>query len=136
MAGFPLRLVLSVGQPLLLARVQPLERALSYGDELYRAVESDVQGVAGDARREPSWIEFQTWLAGGPSPSGRAAALAAFEDALRYVDHAEIDGLTYPVTRIRVKTRSPAGSGYRLTVAMIGPNHDFQTSTGTPAPLW
>ena len=136
MTTYPMSIVLSVGQPLLLTKIKPVARQLTFADEVYRAVESDVIQVAGDARREPTWMEFETWLWAGGQPSVRAGVLATFENALRYALRAEIDGLNYPITRIRVKTRSPVGKGYRLTVAMIGPNFDFQTSTGTPAPLW
>ena len=47
-----------------------------------------------------------------------------------------MDGLSYPITRIRVVSRSPYPSGYRLGVRMIGPNPDFVDSSGNPAPLW
>ena len=136
MPVYPMSIVLSVGQPLSLSRVQPLARQLTFADEVYRAVESDVQQVAGDARREPTWIEFETWLRAGAQPSVRAGVLAAFENALRFAVRAEVDTLVYPINRIRVKNRGPTGQGYRLGIAMIGPNFDFQTNTGTPAPLW
>jgi hypothetical protein len=62
--------------------------------------------------------------------------LHAFEDALRFAVQAEIDGLVYPIDRIRVTSRGPTGTGYRLSIRMIGPNPDFQTLAGDPAPLW
>ncbi|BDP44835.1 hypothetical protein DAETH_48040 (plasmid) [Deinococcus aetherius] len=133
---YPMSLVLSVGQPLKLDKIQPGERKLAFADEVVRAVESTVQQVGGDGEREPSWIEFDTWLRTSGRPSERAAALGAFEAALRYAVRAEIDGLTYPITRIRVTTRAPTGRGYRLTVSMIGPHFDFQDAQGNPAPLW
>ena len=131
-------IVLAVGQPLVLDTIEPKDRTLGFADEIGRAVDSTVQQVGGDGQRDPSWIAFDTWLpAGGDGrPSTRAAALAAFEDALRFAVQAEIDGLTYPITRIRVTARSPTGTGYRLTVSMIGPNHDFVDSSGKPMPLW
>lgn len=137
MTTYPMTIVLSAGQPLVLGLVEPKDRTLGFADEVERAAQSPVQQVGGDGERDPAWIAFDTWLpAGDGRPSTRAAALAAFEDALRFALRAEIDGLTYPITRIRVTARSPTGTGYRLTVSMIGPNHDFADSSGNPMPLW
>jgi hypothetical protein len=134
--SYPMSLTLSVGQPLQLKIVSPKARTLEFADEIGRAVESTVQQVGGDGQRTPGWIEFDTWLPARGSPSVKAAVLAAFEDNLRYVTQASIDTLVYPVTRIRVVSRGPAAAGYRLSIKMIGPKFDFQTGSGTPAPLW
>lgn len=136
MTAYPMTIVLSNGPDLVLSKIQPKERTLDYGDEIGRAVESSQQQVTGDGEREASWIEFETWLPGGRRPSVRGAALRAFEEALRFAVRAEIDGLVYPIDRIRVTSRGPAGTGYRLGIRMIGPNPDFQTVGGLPAPLW
>ncbi|MGY2892472.1 hypothetical protein [Deinococcus sp. UYEF24] len=134
--SYPISLTRTVGQPIQLTIVAPKARTLEFADEIGRAVESTVQQVSGDGQRTPAWIEFDTWLPARGSPSAKAAVLAAFEDGLRYVTQAGIDTLVYPIIRIRVVSRSPTAAGYRLGIKMIGPKFDFQTSTGTPAPLW
>lgn len=133
---YPLTIVLSAGAPLVLTRVEVKESALEFADEIGRAVESSVQQIGGDGEREPHWKEFDTWLRTRTRPRDRAADLAAFEGALRFAVRAEMDGLTYPITRIRVVSRSPYPGGYRLGVRMIGPNPDFVDGSGNPAPLW
>jgi hypothetical protein len=136
MTAYPMTIVLSNGPDLVLTKVQPKERTLEYGDEIGRAVESSQQQVTGDAEREASWLPFETWLPGHRRPSVRGAILAAFEEALRFAVRAEIDGLVYPIDRIRVDSRGAAGTGYRLSLRMIGPNFDFQDADGNPVPLW
>lgn len=139
--SYPMTIHLAVGAPLVLTRIQPNPSELEYADTVERAVESSEQQVGGDGEQEPHWKSFDTWLTGNPRPSVRAATLAAFEDALRYATYAEIDGLRYPITRIRVTQRTPRGHGYRLSIRMIGPYPEFQVvdaggNPAGPAPLW
>lgn len=133
---YPMTIQVTVGTNLVLTRVEPRESDLEFADEIGRAVESAVQQVGGDGEREAHWKAFDTWLETPASPSGRAAVLGAFEKALRYATVATIDSLTYPITRIRVTSRSPYSTGYRLGMRMIGPNPDFVDADGNPAPLW
>lgn len=136
MIRYPMKIVLSAGAPLVLGVVEPKESKLEFADEIGRSVDSSAQQVGGDGEREPHWKEFDTWVTTRARPSERAADLQAFENALRFAVHAEIDGLKYLITRIRVVTRSPHARGYRLGLRMIGPNPDFVDAGGAPAPLW
>lgn len=141
MTTYPMTIVLNVGQPLVLTIVEPQPEDIEYADEVERAVQSDVQQVGGDGRQNPRWIKFDTWLDAGDRPSARGAALGAFRDALRYAVRAEIDGLRYDITRIRIVNYGPTGSGYRLTLRMIGPRPDFYAADASGnfvayAPLW
>lgn len=133
---YPMTIRVSVGQPIVLDRIEVKESKLEFNDEEGQAVESPVQQVAGDGQRKPHWKEFDTWIDTPSSPSGRGAALGSFEARLRFALVAEIDGLTYSITRARVVARSPTASGYRLSIRMIGPNPDFIDAAGNPAPLW
>lgn len=139
---YPMTITLSAGAPLVLTRYEPKDSELAFADEIGRAVESAAQQVGGDGERAPHWKKFDTWLpTPGSFPLGRGLALGAFEDALRYAVRAEIDGLIYPITRIRVVSRSPYPGGYRLGMQMIGPYPDFQRvgiegGILGPAPLW
>lgn len=133
---YPMTIAVFVGLPLVLTRVEPKESELAFGDEIGRAVDSTVQQVGGDGQREPHWKIFDTWLPTSSRPSERALVLRDFEDRLRYAIRAEIDGLQYPITRIRVTSRSPYATGYRLGMRMIGPKSDFIDQNGDTAPLW
>lgn len=139
---YPLRIVLTAGAPLVLGLVEVKESKLEFADEIGRAVENSTQQVAGDGEREPHWKEFDTWLPTRARPTDRAADLQAFENALRFANYATIDDLVYPITRIRVVSRSPYPLGYRLGLRMIGPYPDFQlwdyvnSVPIAPAPLW
>ncbi|MVN88296.1 hypothetical protein GO986_16240 [Deinococcus sp. HMF7620] len=141
MTTYPLTIVLSVGQPLVLNKVEPQDSELAFADEVARAVESETQQVGGDGEREPHWKVFDTWLPTPTRPKDRGAALGAFENSLRFAIRAEMDGLRYDISRIRVVGRGPYGSGYRLKLKMIGPRPDFYEVNGSGvfvqyAPLW
>ena len=139
--SYPMTIHLAVGAPLVLTRVEPVTSDREYADTVERAVESSEQQVGGDGEREPHWKKFNTWLPTSGRPSERAATLAAFEDALRYATYVEIDGLRYPIDRIRVKSTSFYTHGYLLAMEMIGPYPEFQVVDASgnpagPAPLW
>lgn len=136
--NYPMTIQVTFGSPIVLTRMEPKESTLDFADEIGRAVQSAVQQVGGDGERAPHWKEFDTWLPATGSPSQRAAVLGDFETGLRYAFRAYIDGLIYPITRIRVVSRSPYSTGYRLGMRMIGPNPDFVTDDqyARPAPLW
>lgn len=139
---YPMTIHLTAGAPLVLGLIEVKESKLEFADEIGRSVESSEQQVGGDGEREPHWKEFDTWLTTRTRPSERAADLQAFENALRFAYFATIDSLLYPITRIRVVSRSPHPRGYRLGLRMIGPYPDFQqwdyinSVPIGPAPLW
>lgn len=141
MITYPLSIILSVGQPIVLTKIEPQESELAFADEVERAVQSTVQQIGGDGEREPHWKTFDTWLPTSSRPSERGAALGTFEASLRFATRAEIDTLRYDISRIRVVGRSPYGNGYRLKIKMIGPKPDFYAVDANGAftayaPLW
>jgi len=140
--NYPMTIHLTAGAPLVLGLIEVKESKLEFADEIGRSVESSTQQVGGDGEREPHWKEFDTWLTTRTNPWGRATDLQAFENALRFASYAAIDVLRYPITRIRVVSRSPHRNGYRLGLRMIGPYPDFMFWDAQnnvpigPAPLW
>ncbi|GAQ23918.1 pyridoxamine 5'-phosphate oxidase-like, FMN-binding [Deinococcus grandis] len=141
MTTYPMTITLSVGQPLVFNVVEPQPSDIEYADEVGRAVESDQQQVSGDGQQEPRWLKFDTWITTGPRPSDRGAAIGTLKAALRFAVRAEIDGLRYDITRIRLVAHAPSGNGYRVSLRMIGPRPDFYSVDANGAfvayaPLW
>jgi hypothetical protein len=125
--------------PRVLSRARPRERTLAHAETLITSVDATASELVGTGQRQYIPTELECYLESPPGEVWSRVTLARELGALiRDVETAtlaEYGPLKHVLHRARIVTRSPTERGYRLTIRLYSPDHEFTDTDGTPVPL-
>lgn len=117
----------------------PRERALAFADTVIQSVDGTTNEVVGTGQRLYTPIEIDCKL---EAPEGEqwerlqlAEALANLMLDLDQTTSVQFGRAAYPVSKIRLIARAPTERGWRLTLRVLGPKHEFEDEEGNPLPV-